>query len=191
MNQVHHIIQVQFFIRLEEDEPVGVWLWQSDQGWQKYSPALTKKLERAFQDGEDEVKVDAERFVDIPNLFQRRYDDRNKIRPVKREGPKKIDNNNNNNNKKRKIQESSDEESEEEDIPKWSWQSDNGWVAFSVGLCKKFEKALRDKEDEVPVILIPKIPRKFSQLFRLTKKDLLTWTRCVSVVMMPLIKGGL
>ncbi len=43
-----------------------------------------KSIEEGYQKGEKRVEVDDERFVDIPNLLQRRIDDETKRRPVKR-----------------------------------------------------------------------------------------------------------
>ncbi|MFN3330074.1 MAG: hypothetical protein ACK419_04020 [Pyrinomonadaceae bacterium] len=38
-----------------------------------------------WDDGKKEVKVDKERFVDLKDMMQKRYDDPKKVRPVKRE----------------------------------------------------------------------------------------------------------
>jgi len=61
------------------------WFWWDDKTWIEYDKKLTKKLEKAWSKSENEVKIDNERFVDIQNMCQRRYDDPEKKRGVKRE----------------------------------------------------------------------------------------------------------
>eukprot|EP01116_Phalansterium_solitarium_P005995 TRINITY_DN18306_c0_g1_i1.p1 TRINITY_DN18306_c0_g1~~TRINITY_DN18306_c0_g1_i1.p1 ORF type:complete len:810 (+),score=221.49 TRINITY_DN18306_c0_g1_i1:227-2656(+) len=68
----------------DDDEPLGEWSWQSDNGWLKYDVALNKKLEAAYANGDAEVRVDNERFIDIPAMLQKRYDDKTKRRAVRR-----------------------------------------------------------------------------------------------------------
>jgi len=46
---------------------------------------MTDALEAANQAGKKRLDVDAERFVDLANMLQRRKDDESKRRPVKRE----------------------------------------------------------------------------------------------------------
>ncbi|PRP83966.1 hypothetical protein PROFUN_08650 [Planoprotostelium fungivorum] len=71
----------------DDDDSNARWWWQADQGWVRYSQALEEELEKAWSTKSD-VKIDDQRFVDLKNMYQRRYDDHNKIRPVKREAPK-------------------------------------------------------------------------------------------------------
>jgi len=64
----------------------AVWSWCTDGGkWVLYDDATADKIERAYQAKKPDVKVDDERFVDITNMLQRRYDDTNRCRNVKRE----------------------------------------------------------------------------------------------------------
>ncbi len=73
------------------------------------------------------MKLDDERFIDMKdrnNIVQRRYDDKNKIRKVKRE-EQQINNNNNNNNTKNKNDSKSESDSEEEDFVQWYWAGDS------------------------------------------------------------------
>merc|ERR1712000_328346 len=75
----------------EEEQVIGFWQWAGDSPggghqdiWVPYSDSLCKKIEDAWNKGEKEVKVDKERFVDLQNMLQRRFDDKMKRRSVKR-----------------------------------------------------------------------------------------------------------
>ena len=64
----------------------GRWLWCTDSGtWVGFSDAINDKLEEGIYKGDSRVKVDDQRFVDLVHLLQRRYDDENRCRNVKRE----------------------------------------------------------------------------------------------------------
>jgi len=64
----------------------GKWSWCTDSGkWVPYSKEINDKLEEAFYAGEEECEVDDERFVDLVQMLQRRYDDRSRCRAVQRE----------------------------------------------------------------------------------------------------------
>ena len=64
------------------------WSWKNDQDkWIAYDAKLSAKIEKEFKLGRKSCDVDDERFVDIPNLLQRRKDDMSKCRLVKREEP--------------------------------------------------------------------------------------------------------
>lgn len=63
----------------------GQWMWYSDSGWVPFSDALNDEIEKGYKAKKDRVKVDDQRFVDLKQLLQRRYDDENKCRMVKRE----------------------------------------------------------------------------------------------------------
>eukprot|EP01122_Echinamoeba_exundans_P005780 TRINITY_DN15946_c0_g1_i1.p1 TRINITY_DN15946_c0_g1~~TRINITY_DN15946_c0_g1_i1.p1 ORF type:complete len:243 (+),score=30.07 TRINITY_DN15946_c0_g1_i1:27-755(+) len=63
----------------------GQWFWYSDSGWVPFSDSLNTDIERGYKAKTARVKVDNERFVDLQQLLQRRYDDENKCRMVKRE----------------------------------------------------------------------------------------------------------
>ena len=39
---------------------------------------MCAKLEKGWSNGDEEVRVDKERFVDLRNMLQRRYDDKMK-----------------------------------------------------------------------------------------------------------------
>ncbi len=62
---------------------------------------------QGYQDGEPTVKMDAQRFVEIASMFQKRFDDASKHRVVKRVLPKKkpakTNSNANNNNNTQKA----------------------------------------------------------------------------------------
>eukprot|EP01046_Picozoa_sp_COSAG06_P025602 COSAG06_NODE_2162_length_7444_cov_81.420150_4_plen_232_part_00 len=57
--------------------------------WVEYDSVASAKYEAAKQAGQDEVEVDSERFIDLNSMLQRRYDDQNKRRTVKRTETKK------------------------------------------------------------------------------------------------------
>jgi hypothetical protein len=61
------------------------WFWWDDNTWVPYTPTLNKLLETAHSAGKAKVNVDDERFVDFKNMLQRRIDDPQKRRNVKRE----------------------------------------------------------------------------------------------------------
>jgi len=89
----------------DEEKLAWKWNWQSDHGWLTYDAKLIAKLEKAYENGDDEVKVDDERYIDLKAMLQRRYDDNTKRRPVKREKTQLVA-------KKQKKTESSDSEPE-------------------------------------------------------------------------------
>ena len=66
------------------------WFWLGDSSagsqdtWIEYDSKTSELLENGHKAGLARVEVDSERFVDIKNLLQRRYDDPNKRRTVKR-----------------------------------------------------------------------------------------------------------
>jgi len=67
------------------------WFWanDSDSGhqndWIKYEPDIIEKLEVALDKKQKTVKIDTERFVDLQNMVQKRFDNVDKKRAVKRE----------------------------------------------------------------------------------------------------------
>jgi hypothetical protein len=62
------------------------WYWKNDQDvWVPYSEQVNAQLEKAYQSKQKQCPVDDERFVDIPNLLQRRKDDISKCRLVNRD----------------------------------------------------------------------------------------------------------
>jgi len=63
----------------------GKWLWQSDTGWIEYDINMCRLLEEAYKKKEKQFKVDEQRFIDLENMLQRRYDDVSKRRLIKRE----------------------------------------------------------------------------------------------------------
>lgn len=73
----------------EEVEQDIHWFWAGDSKagksqdiWVEYDPKMAKKIERSYQKGESEVKIDSERFLDLDKMLQRRYDDTKKRRAV-------------------------------------------------------------------------------------------------------------
>jgi hypothetical protein len=61
------------------------WQWRSDTDWVEFDATRAAALEAAFAAGTPlQVPVDKERYVDIPNMLQRRYDDPMKRREVRR-----------------------------------------------------------------------------------------------------------
>eukprot|EP01132_Coremiostelium_polycephalum_P011351 gene11351-13898_t len=86
----------------EDEDYIATWSWAGDSGggpakggghqdiWVKYDKSLNRKLEKSFQRNKSKLKIDNERFADLQNMLQRRYDDVNKRRNIKREDPKKI-----------------------------------------------------------------------------------------------------
>jgi len=67
------------------------WFWanDSDSGhqndWVKYETDIIEKLEVALDKKQKTVKIDTERFVDLQNMVQKRFDNVDKKRAVKRE----------------------------------------------------------------------------------------------------------
>ena len=58
---------------------IGVWYWKNDQGnWIIYDNNITSKLEQAWStnDRKAKIQVDPDRYVDLQNMWQCRYDDR-------------------------------------------------------------------------------------------------------------------
>lgn len=66
------------------------WSWSGDSKkghqdvWIKYGAAMNNKLEAGYKRKQKIVKIDNERFVDLQNMLQRRYDDTEKRRKIKR-----------------------------------------------------------------------------------------------------------
>eukprot|EP00004_Rigifila_ramosa_P027436 TRINITY_DN8954_c0_g1_i1.p1 TRINITY_DN8954_c0_g1~~TRINITY_DN8954_c0_g1_i1.p1 ORF type:complete len:445 (-),score=109.13 TRINITY_DN8954_c0_g1_i1:267-1406(-) len=84
-----------------ESEDVGYvrWFWANDSVakdgtrghqdvFEPYKKEMCLKLEEAYSKNEKEMKVDSERFIDLQNMLQRRYDDPMKRRMVKRDDSK-------------------------------------------------------------------------------------------------------
>eukprot|EP01112_Ceratiomyxa_fruticulosa_P012216 TRINITY_DN3375_c0_g1_i10.p1 TRINITY_DN3375_c0_g1~~TRINITY_DN3375_c0_g1_i10.p1 ORF type:complete len:517 (+),score=118.81 TRINITY_DN3375_c0_g1_i10:274-1824(+) len=78
------------------DDSVVQWKWAGDgktgsqSTWINYDKDIAEQIEKAYKKGQKTVKIDKERYIDLndPNEFlQRRYDDPNKRRLVKREDP--------------------------------------------------------------------------------------------------------
>ena len=62
------------------------WFWLGDNGvWKNFEDETTKRLENAYKMKLPSCKVDEERFVNIKEMVQMRYDDSTKRRIVKRE----------------------------------------------------------------------------------------------------------
>jgi hypothetical protein len=61
----------------------------SQDNWVEYDSAASASFEAARRAGLDEVKVDTERFIDLKHMLQRRYDDVDKRRTIKRTETKK------------------------------------------------------------------------------------------------------
>lgn len=62
------------------------WLWLGDDKttWNEYNSRISEKIEEAHKAGKTKVRVDTQRFVDLQDMVQRRYDLSGKDRPVKR-----------------------------------------------------------------------------------------------------------
>jgi len=74
----------------EEEEAHVYWYWKGhglNTGWVEYSGDICKKLSKAFSgEGNTLVDIDSERFVNLTdksNIFQARFDNPAKQRPVK------------------------------------------------------------------------------------------------------------
>jgi len=118
-----------------------VWSWEGDpdtkgkETWNVYTDTLNQKFEKAFKKGQKKVKIDSERFLDLKNMSQRRYDDPNKRRRVKREDKQE------------------QKESEEEESIKWYWAADGNnsqdtWTEFEEDISAKLEKAFHSKSSK-------------------------------------------
>eukprot|EP00026_Physarum_polycephalum_P009930 Phypoly_transcript_10068.p1 GENE.Phypoly_transcript_10068~~Phypoly_transcript_10068.p1 ORF type:complete len:429 (+),score=105.14 Phypoly_transcript_10068:14-1300(+) len=70
----------------DDDDEEVTWYWKDDKGWTPYSEVISYKLEAGYHKNKAKtVKVDKEREVDFKAMVQRRMDDYNKKRDVKRE----------------------------------------------------------------------------------------------------------
>ncbi|EFA76853.1 polyADP-ribose polymerase [Heterostelium album PN500] len=86
----------------EDEDYYPSWYWAGDSNggpanggghqdvWVKYDLKFAKKLEESYQKGDIKLKVDKDRFIDIQNMLQRRYDDESKRRSIKREDAAKL-----------------------------------------------------------------------------------------------------
>ncbi|KAH3764436.1 ADP-ribose glycohydrolase MACROD2 [Pelomyxa schiedti] len=63
------------------------WLGEQGKMWQAYPSKVSNKIEEAFIKHASIVEVDAERYIDFAHGLQRRYDDDERKRYVKRTGP--------------------------------------------------------------------------------------------------------
>eukprot|EP01112_Ceratiomyxa_fruticulosa_P012215 TRINITY_DN3375_c0_g1_i1.p2 TRINITY_DN3375_c0_g1~~TRINITY_DN3375_c0_g1_i1.p2 ORF type:complete len:244 (+),score=61.79 TRINITY_DN3375_c0_g1_i1:181-912(+) len=79
-----------------DDSSVVQWKWAGDSKtgaqstWINYDKDIAEQIEKAYQKGLKTVKIDKERYIDLSDsneFLQRRYDDPNKRRLVKREDP--------------------------------------------------------------------------------------------------------
>eukprot|EP01127_Copromyxa_protea_P022496 TRINITY_DN8087_c0_g1_i2.p1 TRINITY_DN8087_c0_g1~~TRINITY_DN8087_c0_g1_i2.p1 ORF type:complete len:778 (+),score=195.79 TRINITY_DN8087_c0_g1_i2:18-2351(+) len=70
---------------------VGEWSWLGeDDTWHPYSKEISEKIEFGYVNKtENKIPVDDERYVDLSNMFQRRYDDGEKKRYILRSIPEK------------------------------------------------------------------------------------------------------
>ena len=114
------------------------WYWAGDSkgvqdAWVEYSPSQCDALERAYQNKRRKtVKVDDDRFVTFGNrkdkMTQKRYDDTDKQRTVKRETPKK--------------------KNTEVDVS-WYWSGDSKhgdkdvWIEYDHPTANKLERAFK------------------------------------------------
>ena len=65
-------------------QPRGAMRMAMHHTWLEYDADASERYEAALQAGLTEVKVDDERFIDLKDMVQRRYDDKTKRRTVKR-----------------------------------------------------------------------------------------------------------
>ena len=64
----------------------GQWFWEGDHAkWTAYGLAVNIKIEAAYAKKENKVTLDTERYLEFSTKLQRRFDDKNKVRAVKRE----------------------------------------------------------------------------------------------------------
>ncbi|GAM17338.1 hypothetical protein SAMD00019534_005130 [Acytostelium subglobosum LB1] len=66
-------------------DPMAFWSWKGDLGWNIYEEGLSVKIEEAFVNNKKRVQIDDDRYIDLEYNAQKRYDDINKMRPIKRE----------------------------------------------------------------------------------------------------------
>ena len=61
------------------------WQWErDDSGWQTYDDAVSAQMEAARAAGEQHVYFDNERFADLQEMRQRRWDDPGRSRRIRR-----------------------------------------------------------------------------------------------------------
>jgi len=78
-----------------DDDGYVVWYWAGDSKsgkmdtWMEYDGATCRKIEKAHIKGQNTLKLDDIRYLDLVNMIQKRYDDTAKQRPIKREDSKK------------------------------------------------------------------------------------------------------
>ena len=74
-------------------ESLAIWQYRGDSDpprkqhdiWITYfDSAFTRQLESSFASGQGDVRVDDQRLVDLKTMYQRRYDNRNRKRRVRR-----------------------------------------------------------------------------------------------------------
>eukprot|EP00026_Physarum_polycephalum_P006740 Phypoly_transcript_06792.p1 GENE.Phypoly_transcript_06792~~Phypoly_transcript_06792.p1 ORF type:complete len:557 (+),score=105.14 Phypoly_transcript_06792:27-1697(+) len=82
----------------QEKKDQIIWEWAGDSKaggsqdiWVKYKADVAKKIEVAYQNKDAEFKLDDERFIDLKDMLQRRYDSKNKKRAIRRREIKVID----------------------------------------------------------------------------------------------------
>lgn len=145
------------------------YVWLTDnKSWEEYPPEFCDLLEREYKGARGEVKVDNQRFVDLHAMVQRRYDDRNKIRPVQRLSPDqgktatksstskqgsnkaptqplkaaplpKANYGSNIAQKDNQAPKSTSNTNSSQDT-KWYWLSETGWVAYEDKISDKLER---------------------------------------------------
>ncbi|EGG16105.1 hypothetical protein DFA_09777 [Cavenderia fasciculata] len=62
----------------------GEWYWQGPDGWERYDSEISTRLEKAYTKEKKRSEVDEDRYVEFEGRVQRRYDDQQKIRSIKR-----------------------------------------------------------------------------------------------------------
>lgn len=99
----------------------GKWYWEDEGTMCPYEDSMSENIEIAYQNNAKEIRVDSERFIDLKNNVQRRYDNRSRTRKVKR--------------------------MEEKTDLMWYWREDNGeWRPYGISLSRRIEEQYLRKE---------------------------------------------
>ncbi|KYQ93165.1 hypothetical protein DLAC_05799 [Tieghemostelium lacteum] len=71
------------------------WIWKDTNEWKEYNSDISEQLEASYQNGNKpgKITVDDDRYIDMKDYYQKRFDNPTKVRPIKR-----VDNTSNNNN---------------------------------------------------------------------------------------------
>ncbi|KAM9965107.1 hypothetical protein ACTFIW_004908 [Dictyostelium discoideum] len=170
INFCEEIIILKDTIETQNEDLVAKWYWADDDmgghqtDYKPYSFETCKRLEKAKKNKIEYCRISDVHFVDTISLAQIRYDDKGRVRLVKRDPPKYKENeilpqqqqpitteNNNNNN---------DNNNKDDEFIQWYWADDGPrghqdvWVKYSEDLSKLMEASYQNN-NKINSELIP------------------------------------